>query len=691
MKCQKIGKIRDGLTRSIILLIICCFSYQVKSMGNDIDTIKNRIGQFYTNGLDTNRFLQIFYSQMSNGSWKDIKYKDKSNTDWQPVKHLKNLKVLSKVYCDSTYKFFKKEELLSGIEKGLQFWYKIKSSSNNWWWNNIGQQRELEVILLIMEKYLPKKIIELGCKYLMNPQGKGQNKIWFATETIFKGCILNNFNDIEGGLNAIKNEVVINDNEGIQADFSFHQHGAQLYNGGYGLDFLDDIVNWAYLVQGTKFSFDSSQIDIISKFLLDGTRWMLRYETIDYSVMGRDISRKNINADKLLPAIKGLMQVNSSKRKELDSLEQYIKGNIKQNIIGNKYFWCSDFMSDQSKYYYTSVKMISNRTIGTESINKENIKGYWLPFGLTFIYQKGDEYKDIFPIWDWTKLPGVTCYNIVPTFTGSQEQSSSFVGGVTDGKYGAAAMTLDKDSLKAKKSWYYFDDEFVALGAGITSEKDDSVVTTLNQCLLRSKVIENGKEIMNGMHIIKSPSWILQDGIGYIIPKGYLTCLRNGVQKGKWSEINQTYKGDSTISNEVFKLWIDHGIKPKDRNYEYIVFPHTDVNEMLNYSNNLPIEILVNNPHIQAVLNKNLNITEAVFYEPGDLVIEKNLKINVDKPCLVLIQNSNHEIKVSLSNPYAKALTVNLKITSSNYFRIIVFNLPDSDKGGSSITKTINI
>lgn len=41
--------------------------------------------------------------------------------------------------------------------------------------------------------------------------------------------------------------------------------------------------------------------------------------------------------------------------------------------------------------------MCSKRTIGTElNINNENLLGFWLPFGLTFTYRTGDEYKDIF-------------------------------------------------------------------------------------------------------------------------------------------------------------------------------------------------------------------------------------------------------------------------------------------------------
>ena len=28
--------------------------------------------------------------------------------------------------------------------------------------------------------------------------------------------------------------------------------------------------------------------------------------------------------------------------------------------------------------------------------------------GCTFVYRSGDEYRDIFPVWDWSKVPGTT-------------------------------------------------------------------------------------------------------------------------------------------------------------------------------------------------------------------------------------------------------------------------------------------
>ena len=80
-----------------------------------------------------------------------------------------------------------------------------------------------------------------------------------------------------------------------------------------------------------------------------------------------------------------------------------------QEIYGHKHFWQSDYSVHYNRTYFTSLRMCSKRTAGMEmNVNGENLLGYYLPFGLTYIYRHGDEYQDIFPVWDWGRLPGVT-------------------------------------------------------------------------------------------------------------------------------------------------------------------------------------------------------------------------------------------------------------------------------------------
>ena len=61
----------------------------------------------------------------------------------------------------------------------------------------------------------------------------------------------------------------------------------------------------------------------------------------------------------------------------------------------------------------------------------------------------------------------------------------------------------------AKKSWYFFDNEVVCLGAGIQSTSTYPVHTTVNQCFLKDGILvdKGGKEetLANGSYTLQAP------------------------------------------------------------------------------------------------------------------------------------------------------------------------------------------
>ena len=59
----------------------------------------------------------------------------------------------------------------------------------------------------------------------------------------------------------------------------------------------------------------------------------------------------------------------------------------------------------------------------------------------------------------------------------------------------------------AKKSWYFFDNEVVCLGAGIQSTSTYPVHTTVNQCFLKGGILvdkgDKEETLANGSHTYK--------------------------------------------------------------------------------------------------------------------------------------------------------------------------------------------
>ena len=93
---------------------------------------------------------------------------------------------------------------------------------------------------------------------------------------------------------------------------------------------------------------------------------------------------------------------------EYDDWLRDIKGDEHQK--GCHYFWRGEIMVCKSKSSYVSLKLSSKKTVGAEFLNRENRRGLWLGTGVLSLYTHPDDFKNIYPLWDWSKLPGVTSY-----------------------------------------------------------------------------------------------------------------------------------------------------------------------------------------------------------------------------------------------------------------------------------------
>jgi chondroitin AC lyase len=134
------------------------------------------------------------------------------------------------------------------------------------------------------------------------------------------------------------------------------------------------------------------------------------------------------------------------------------------------------------------------------------------------------------------------------------------------------------DPLSARKAWFFFDDEFVSLGAGISSDGEYPVATTFNQCRLNGEVVVSAKDGWLNMqqddHDLESALWIHHDSIAYVFPNPQNVRLSNKTESGTWRSINrQQWATDEEVQEDVFKLWIDHGHTPSQEKYAYIVVP----------------------------------------------------------------------------------------------------------------------
>lgn len=275
--------------------------------------------------------------------------------------------------------------------------------------------------------------------------------------------------------------------------------------------------------------------------------------------------------------------------------------------------------------------------------------------------------------------------------------TTDFVGGASDGTYGLAACDFARDTLKARKSWFFFDDEIVCLGAGITSTAGLPVLTTLNQCSLSGKIVVDedgrGRVLTAGEHEPSGCDWLWHDSVAYVLLEPAALHIENGPKRGSWWSCNRRYS-QREEERELLTAWIDHGQSPSSASYAYLVVPRMAQEAVAAYAASPPVRVVANSAKLQSVRHGRLAITSAAFYEPGLLEVRGGLTIRVDTPCLLLAREEGGKLTVTLSNPKNQPAVVHLDVavgTGKLETRRMLFQLPDGSRAGSSVSQRIAI
>lgn len=143
---------------------------------------------------------------------------------------------------------------------------------------------------------------------------------------------------IKESVDLISKEIKVSTGEGIQPDYSYHQHEARLQIYHYGLSFLQTNVRIAWQMRGTPWSFPQEKKNILTDFILKGWQWMSRGINIVPGTIDRAASRKDQlhNAD-LRTAIPYLCDLNPVYATAFSSIANRQNGEG-QPLIGFRYF-----------------------------------------------------------------------------------------------------------------------------------------------------------------------------------------------------------------------------------------------------------------------------------------------------------------------------------------------------------------
>lgn len=652
-----------------IVFIVLLSAISLNSFSQQKKEYPQELQQLYTNFL--NEFLEVPVTNSEaarlmstidkKGAWSGIDYNSKQRGRWPVLEHLQNLRSLSKLYLAIDSAYYHNPKVLDKINLALDYWLAYDFVSPNWWYPQIGIPQQLAPILLVMESHFTPEQMKSGTKILNRSKigMGGQNKVWLSGNVLLKSLLLRDADSVAIAAKAIQGELKISTGLGIQPDNSFHEHGVMLQQGNYGLSYLGDMIQWITVLRNTPFAFDEKKVAIIRNYALDGTQWFLWKNTFDIGGSGRHLFKNELVQKKqtMLKHYKHLEKLDSQFATAYKMAQDY------KSLAGNKHFWNSDFHIERTPNYLFTLKMSSSRVSGYETVNSENMLGYHLGSGMTLLYQSDAEYLNIFPFWDWKKLPGTTIIQddspIPVSNAWGYKIEGDFVGGVTDGDNGIAVLQYNRGGLKANKGWFMFDNQIVCLGNGITADTPFSVTTGINQVYLNGDVQVNtneGTKSVTGRQEFTNANWILHNNVGYIFPSGGNISLAAKSVSGSWFDVAQRYE-DKSIKADIFNLFLNHGKNPVDAKYNYVLVPNATQKELIQLQKSANF-LITNNKEQQIVSRKEGSLSGIVFYEAGKAEIFGGITVNV--PCLLLVEKLKEGLKVWVSDPTHKLATIRI-------------------------------
>jgi chondroitin AC lyase len=669
-------------------------------------------------------------SVQRDGSWGDINYAPGPDQEARLSQHLERVKALARGFAVPGQACTGNNELVQAVEKALLFIRPLVgvdcAKPGNWWYWQIAMPGELGEILLLLEGQLRPKTIadaEATMRYLLmedaidpprpsqagywhrtllpspGSTGRqthlhvGQNRIWVAMNHLYLALLTDDLKRAEMVREAFADEVRIQQGEGIQEDYSFHQHGPLLYTGGYGRGFTEDVAGYIWITRGTRYQIPNAGLDTFAAYVLDGAVWSIYGNYYDPSVRGREITRGNDHPMEVPLSLLVLANVPNARREEAIGIAKSFHAlnpsyrirnaplwaAIKNTAIdpslphGHRHYWMSDYSVHRGTGYFASLRMWSDRTKPAELINGEGLNSWHLADGLFWVFLRGGDYSthDVPPTLDWLRLPGTTVERrqLKPA-EGYQDwpppaARRSFVGGAFTDRHGVSAMELAAaaSSLRAHKSWFFFDDEVVCLGSDIVCSADNPTETVVNQWPLTEAeaplTVDGAAQAssLSWSEELRNPNWVQCDGIGYLFPEPGIVKVQRKVQSGTWRSMTEMGSGD-VHRNPLLTIWFDHGAQPRGATYAYATVPGKTAGQMQTYAESEPFTIVAHTSVVHAVRHNLAGAMGIVFWQPGSVG-----KVSADRACIVLCEEKAGSLTLAVSDPTHESGTCQVTVS----------------------------
>lgn len=575
--------------------------------------------------------------------------------------------------------------------------------TGNWWEWEMGIPIALVDILFLLHDRLKAHDAQLLARLSaaidrFTPAahvGTAANRVWRSHIVALNAVLMHRADKIAAASAAIPTTFGdIVEGDGFHADGSFLQHDDLAYTGGYGRDLLVRASLIVYLLQASHWSLEPDRVaSLIARVHSAYAPFIYRGAVMDM-VRGRNMSRANLS-----DIASGQIMIHALLYLSEASGDRSLAATAKGWIVGQRRvydvfaydpklpaYWLTPHMArlscaviedrhlaaapdpvgsfafaEMDRFVHRrpgfafGVSMNSSRIANYESVNDENLRGWYQGHGATWLYTPDHPNfaSDFWATVDPLRLPGITLDRRKRVDAArAARNESAFAGCLTNGAHGMAAMHNETDgaSFAARKSWVAVGDMIIALGSGITSQSEARVETVIENRILHEKAVIRMDGDLAG-EALSGARWIHVQGVGGIVLTGESCLLRREVRTGLWRDINRQGASPADPRTQSYAtIWIDHGTRPRDARYAYALMPGASLARTRAISMEPSFHVIRNDAAVHALqISDGRDLIHA--YTLWDRLDDPEAVISGTAPLIAMMHVNGNAMELAIADP----------------------------------------
>ncbi|MDP9933975.1 hyaluronate lyase [Paenarthrobacter nicotinovorans] len=506
-----------------------------------------------------------------------------------------------------------------------------------------------------------------------------------------------------GAINGGPDEAAFFSHDGFYPDGSFIQHGQFPYVGGYGSSFLSSLVATITRTAALGTPIDTSIVytwihEAFEPFLWNGLVMdTIRGRNVAFSAGGDHDSGHGI----LAACLPLLASASGAERQRLASmLKQELTADTAHDptsafslaslagartlladtsvstrgpLVKTQVFGAMDRVLHRTESYAAAVAMHSLRISNYETGNNENLAGWYTADGALYLYTNDlDQFDNGY--WytvDPYRIPGTTVDRVERTYANvpwraEYHNPDYWAGGVTAGTWGAAAFRLKAEqpsSLRCRKSWFFFGEQVLCLGDGISAAAGRTVETVLEN--RRSTSVASAGVTVDGRAVaavegtteaVPAARWAHLEGVaGYVFPTPTDVHALRQNRTGKLADISPN-RSSPAASNTFSTLWLDHTESGSD-SYAYLVLPGASASATAHVAEQSSVRVIARTGVVHAARHESAGRWAAAFFDAGTASF-----VTASQACAVAVEELADQLVVTLSDPTQLSSSIVLEL-----------------------------